>query len=142
MFSSHIPRALGSSLFKNVACFPQPAKEQRAIMIRGQEEKPPESLNQEQQVLHKHTASLGEHSSPKKLKMTLAIFVILLWRQRIRVFSEPVQREDTAVQSPIMHKRSRMLGAKNKKGKVQKKKRCGAALSYLCGRYCWYALPQ
>lgn len=26
------------------------------------------------------------------------------------------------MQSPVMHKRSRLLGAKNKKGKVQKKK--------------------
>lgn len=35
MFSLDIPCAPGSSLFKNVACFPQPTKEQRAMVIRG-----------------------------------------------------------------------------------------------------------
>lgn len=33
MFSTQVPRALGSSLFQHVASFPQVVKEQLAIMI-------------------------------------------------------------------------------------------------------------
>ena len=89
------------------------------MVIRSLEEKLPTDPVREVVILGNRPRSLGEFSSPKKLKMALDVRRSALEASALGFIASLGSGE--ADDLPVKRKRGRPVGARNKKGKVEKK---------------------